>query len=206
MTAVCRRDVKAAHVALRLRLQACIRMFRPAQRFRTVFMARLIACLALSTALAGCSGYSLPSMDMSMFSTSPQTVAVRTESNPSGAEARSQGGTSCRTPCVLALPANGVSNVTFSLQGYQPLTVAVNVSSVREAADMPEGGMSEQIRIEPNPVFASLEIAPPPAPARKRTPAKPKPATTASAPPPPPPQQPAQQGWGPPQQQQPGWR
>jgi len=172
-------------------------------------MARLLAFLALSTALAGCSGYSLPSMDMSIFSSSPQTIAVRTESNPSGAEARSQGGTSCRTPCVLALPANGVSNVTFSLQGYQPLTVAVNVSTVREAADMPEAGMSEQIRIEPNPVFASLEIAPPPAPARKRAPAKPKPkpATTATAPPPPPPpQQPAQQGWGPPQQQPQGWR
>jgi hypothetical protein len=171
-------------------------------------MARLLAFFALGTALAGCSGYSIPSMDMSMFKSSPATVTVRTESNPSGAEARSAGGTSCRTPCVLALPANGVSNVTFSLQGYQPQTVAVNVTSVRESLDLPDTGMAEQIRIDPNPVFAALEPTPPPAPpVRKRAPAKPKPqpAAAAAPPPPPPQQQPAQQAWGPPQQQ-PGFR
>jgi len=173
-------------------------------------MARLLAFFALATALAGCSGYSVPSMDMSMFKSSPSTVTVRTESNPSGAEARSAGGTSCRTPCVLALPASGVSDVTFSLQGYQPQTVAVNVTSVRESADRIEAGMAEQIRIDPDPVFAALELAAPPTPARKRAPSKPKPkpqaAAAAAAPPPPPQQQPAQQGWGPPQQQQPGFR
>jgi hypothetical protein len=181
-----------------------------APRIRTVQMARLLAFFALGTALAGCSGYSIPSMDMSMFKSSPATVTVRTESNPSGAEARSAGGTSCRTPCVLALPASGVSNVTFSLQGYQPQTIAVNVTSVRESLDLPDTGMAEQIRIDPNPVFAALEPTPPPAPpARKRAPAKPKPKpqpAAAAAPPPPPQQQPVQQGWGPPQQQQPGFR
>jgi hypothetical protein len=111
---------------------------------------------------------------------------------------------------VLALPASGVSNVTFSLQGYQPQTIAVNVTSVRESLDLPDTGMAEQIRIDPNPVFAALEPTPPPAPpARKRAPAKPKPKpqpAAAAAPPPPPQQQPVQQGWGPPQQQQPGFR
>jgi hypothetical protein len=131
------------------------------------------------------------------------------------------GGTSCRTPCILALPANSVSDVTFSLQGYQSQTVAVNVTSVRESTDIPDTGLADQVRIDPNPVFATLELTPPPAPARKRTPAKPKPKpATAAAPAPaaqtaqpaqpqqgwgPPQQQPAQQGWGPPQQQ-PGYR
>jgi hypothetical protein len=111
---------------------------------------------------------------------------------------------------MLAVPGNGVSDVTFSLQGYLPQTVAVNISNTRESSDIPETGMTEQIRIDPNPVFASLELVPPPPPAaRKRTPPKPRPTPqpTASAAPPPQ-QQPAQQGWGPPQQQQPaqqGW-
>jgi hypothetical protein len=165
----------------------------------------------------------MSSWDMSLFKNSPTTVTVRAESNPSGAEARSVGGTSCRTPCVLALPANNVSDVTFSLQGYQSQSVAVNVTSVRESSDMPEAGMADQVRVDPNPVFATLEPAPPPSPAHRRAPAKPKPKpATAAAPAPattatqqqpaqqqqgwgPPQQQPVQQGWGPPQQQ-PGYR
>jgi len=205
-------------------------------------MGKLLAFLVLSLALAGCSGYSipgissLPSMDMSLFKSSPTTVSVRAESNPAGAEARSPGGTSCRTPCLLALPANGVSDVTFSLQGYLPQTVAVSVTNVRESGDMPEAGVADQVRIDPNPLFVALEpTPPPPPPARRRAPSKPRPKPAAAAPPPaqpqeaarqqpaqqgwappqqqpaqqgwgPPQQQPTQQGWGPPQQQQPGYR
>ena len=196
---------------VRLRPLARVRMFPASCAYPDRQMARLLAFLALGTALAGCSGgYSIPSMDMSLFSSSPSTVAVRVESNPSGAEARSTGGTSCRTPCMLAVPGSGVSDVTFSLQGYLPQTVAVNITTTREGSAMQETGMAEQIRIDPNPVFALLQQEPPPPPARKRAPSrpKPKPQPTASAAPPPPPAQPAQQGWGPPQQQQPaqqGW-
>jgi hypothetical protein len=133
-------------------------------------------------------------------------VSVRAESNPSGAEARVQGGATCRTPCALQVPAGGVTSITFTLQGYLPQTIPVNVTIARESFDLPDAGVAEQIRIEPNPVFAQLEIAPPPPPARRRAaPPKPRPQAQSA----PPPQQqaapPPAQSWGPPPGQ-PGFR
>lgn len=162
-------------------------------------MTRLLALLTLGTALAGCSSWSVPNLDMSMFSGSTATtVTVRAESNPPGAEARSEGGTACRTPCILALPGSGVSNVTFSLEGYQPQMVPVSITTARESGGMTETGVVEQIRIDPNPVFAQLEVAPPaPSPARRRS-APPKPRAQAAPAPAPAPVQATPQGWGPP--------
>jgi hypothetical protein len=152
--------------------------------------------LAVGAALAGCSGLSLGSLGGG----SPGGVTVRAESNPAGAEARTPTGAACRTPCALELPANGATSVTFSLQGYLPQTVAVSVTASREGADLPETGMADQVRIDPNPVFAQLELAPPPPPApvrRKPAPRKPAPQAAPGAPP--------AQGFGPPPQQ-PGFR
>jgi hypothetical protein len=169
------------------------RLFR-----RTVIMARWIAISLFGVALAGCSSWSVPSFDTSMFKGSSAGVTVRAESNPSGAEARAQGGAACRTPCALELPANGLISVTFSLQGYLPQTLSVNVASTRESADLPESGSAELTRIDPNPVFAQLELAPPPPPPVRKKVAPRKPRPPPAAPPPP------AQGFGPPAQ--PGFR
>ena len=159
-------------------------------------MFRSLVVLAMGTALAGCSSFSIPSMG---GGSSSSGVSVRAESNPSGAEARAQSGATCRTPCTLDLPASGAIPVTFTLQGYLPQTAIVNVSVTRESADLPDSGTGAQISIEPNPVFAQLELAPPPPPPPRKKPAprKPKPQPAQAPPPPPPPAQ----GFGPPPQQ-----
>jgi hypothetical protein len=109
------------------------------------------------------------------FKSSPATVSVRVESQPQGAEARGPGG-NCRTPCSLALPANGNSSINFALQGYQAVSVPVSVRQVQEASEMTESGsLGEQVAIDPNPVVAVLDPNPPAPPPRRAAPAKPKP-------------------------------
>src|SRR5262249_33117048 len=130
------------------------------------------------------------------------TVGVRVESEPPGAEAKGPTGIGCRTPCVLQLPANGLTNVSLALPGYQPTMVPVTVTTVRESAgDLPDTGTpAEATRIDPNPVTATRAPAPPPPPPRKTPPKakpKPKPKPQAQAPqvqqaPPPPPPPPGQ--------------
>jgi len=147
-------------------------------------MKRVIVLLACSSALSACTSFnwSMPSMDMgSAFKSAPATVNVRVESQPQGAEARGSGGGACRTPCTLALPANGTSTVSFTLQNFLPTQVPVTVRSVRETWDNAESGaVGEQVSIDPNPVFAALEPAPPPPP--KRVAPKPAPKPRAQAP------------------------
>jgi hypothetical protein len=118
--------------------------------------------------------WSMPSMDLG-FKGSPATVNVRVESQPQGAEARGSAGGGCRTPCTIALPANATSSVSFTLQGYLPVSVPVAVRSVRETWDNAEAGtVAEQVSIDPNPVFAVLDPAPPPPPPRRAAPPKPR--------------------------------
>ncbi|HWM48978.1 MAG TPA: hypothetical protein VNR11_18915 [Xanthobacteraceae bacterium] len=159
-------------------------------------MKRVIALLAGSAALSACSSlnWSTPSFDLGSFGGGRQTVNVRVESEPQGAEAKGPTGNGCRTPCTLAVPANSTTTVSFTLQGFQPQAVPVTVNVMRETWDNAESGAAgEQVAIDPNPVVAILEPVPPPPPPRRRAPPK---RTAAPKPKPQPaPAQPPQ--WGP---------
>jgi hypothetical protein len=119
----------------------------------------------------------------------PAQEDVRFESEPSGAEAKTTSGQSCRTPCSLSLPASAATTVTFNLAGYQPESEKLALTSMGDGTSL----------LRPNPVLVALTPLPPPtkkpiAPKKKKTAAKPatrRPAT-AAAPPPPMAQQPQQ--------------
>lgn len=148
---------------------------------------RKIVVVAASLGLAGCSSFSTPEM----FKSAPPTVTIQLESQPAGAEARTSGGQTCQTPCSLSVPAEGDFNVTFSLPKYAPETVPVQV--VRQQQDGLTGS-SLPATVDPNPVYAELQLAPPPgrkskpkaaAPRHKKPKAAPAAATPEAAPPPP---------------------
>jgi hypothetical protein len=100
------------------------------------------------------------------LSGTPPTVQLRAESDPPGAEARASTGQVCNTPCALAVPASGDLSVTFSANGYVPQTVPVHVRAPGDPRADPNAGYGTQI--EPNPVSAALDPAPPPKPVRHR--------------------------------------
>lgn len=130
-------------------------------------MSRVIAFLACGFTLAACSS-SLPSMDF--FKSSPTTEAVRVESDPPGAEAKTTSGQSCRTPCELSVQPGSDQAVTLALNGYQSQTVALR-------ADAGESG-----KVTPNPVYVELHAVPPvAAKKKKKVAAKKKPHPTATA-------------------------
>jgi len=140
-------------------------------------MSRVIAVVACGFSLAACST-SLPSL--SSFKPSPSSEALRIESEPPGADAKTSLGQSCRTPCELTVPSGGDLAVTLSLSGYQPQTIPVQ----REAAPAAErsseyGGAAA--RLTPNPVYVELEPAPAAPPAKKPVRKKPRVATTRPA-------------------------
>jgi hypothetical protein len=130
-------------------------------------MSRIIAILACSFTLAGCSSSLLPSIDF--FKSSPSTESLRVESEPPGAEAKTASGQSCRTPCELKVQPGTDQSISLALDGYQPQTVALHQ----------EG--SESAKLTPNPVFVELKTVAPVA-KKKKTVAKrkTKPTTTAS--------------------------
>jgi hypothetical protein len=131
-------------------------------------MRRVVVIMASGLALAGCaSGPGAPDW-WPKFEPAPVSIAF--ESAPAGAEAKTSTGQVCQTPCTLAMPPDKEFAVTFSLAGYQPQTVPVQIA-------IPEGGL--EASLQPNPVAVELAVAP-------KTPAKRKPAArTASAPKPP---------------------
>ena len=141
-----------------------------------LIMIRIIAVVACGLSLAACSvslpdSFSLP--DMNFFKSSPAPQALRIESEPPGAEAKTASGQSCRTPCELSVAAADDISLTVALNGYQPQTVSVR----KDAAD--------SSRLAPNPVHVELQPTTPPkkvATKRKSTvAAKPAPAQAASA-------------------------
>ena len=142
-------------------------------------MKRIVVVAACGLSLAACS--SMPSW-MSLNSGAPSATAMQFESEPAGAEARTSNGQSCRTPCSLAVSASEFT-VSFSMQGYQPQTVPVNVVASHDVT--PEGETAAP-RLVPNPVFVELTPAGAPPPRRPAPVAaakpKPKPATTSQAP------------------------
>jgi len=122
--------------------------------------------------LAGCSSFSLDS-----FKPTPQTVQVALESVPSGAEARTSNGQTCRTPCSVAVPAGEAGfSVTFAMNKFQPATVPVQV--INNPGDL---STAASTTVDPNPVIAELKpIGPPPKPVRAK-PKKPKPASASAS-------------------------
>jgi hypothetical protein len=135
---------------------------------------RIIAVVAASLSLAGCSSFSMPDM----FKSTPPSATVQLESLPAGAEARVSSGETCKTPCSLTVSAAENLSVTFTLPKYQPETVPVQI--IRDQSG--PGAI-----VDPNPVYAELQ----PALATKRgraapkaapKPKKPRPAPAAEAP------------------------
>ena len=130
--------------------------------------------IALSgAALAGCSSFSLDSLKPA-----PQVVQLQLESVPSGAEARTSTGQTCKTPCSVAVPTDvtGLS-VAFTLNKFQPATVPVMI--INNPGDLTT---SASTTIEPSPVVAELKPAGPPPKALRAKPKKPKlPAAAAPA-------------------------
>jgi len=123
--------------------------------------------------LAGCSSFSLDSLKPT-----PPTVQVVLESVPSGAEARTSNGQTCKTPCSVNVPAGEAGfSVTFTMNKFQPATVPVQV--IYTPGDLTT---TTSTTIDPNPVFAELRpVGPPPKPVRAK-PKKPKPPKSAAAP------------------------
>jgi hypothetical protein len=97
------------------------------------------------------------------LASSPQTQALRIESKPAGAEAKTSLGQSCRTPCELEVQTENEISLTLALNGYQPQTVSVR----KEASDSPQ--------LAPNPINVELQPVP-------GTPAKKKQATAKKTP------------------------
>lgn len=84
------------------------------------------------------------------FKSTPPSVQVQLESQPSGADAKSSLGPGCKTPCSVSVPApdSGFS-VSYTLDKYQPATVQVKV--IRNPGDL---STSASTTTDPNPVFA----------------------------------------------------
>jgi hypothetical protein len=107
-------------------------------------MAGIIAVM-----LGGCSGANLPAWLL----IKPPKQSLRFESEPSGAEVRTADGQVCRTPCSLSLPLTGQS-ANFSLDGYLPQTVAVQVHQSTERLN---DNSFPPPDFEPNPVEVTLQ-------------------------------------------------
>lgn len=101
-------------------------------------------------------------------------VSLTIESDPPGADAKTSIGPSCRTPCMIPVPADRPFTVNYSLNGYLPQVVQVgpragaDVTAVDVAGGVAETyGAPASPEVVPNPVYAQLQPAPPPAPSRK---------------------------------------
>jgi hypothetical protein len=145
-----------------------------------MFRVRVIAA-AGALALAGCSGSSSSMPDWLKFKPPPPPLqALQFESEPPGAEVRTAQGQSCRTPCSLAVPF-APQSVTFSLNGFLPQTVPVQVVQTGERSE--ETFQAPPPKFDPNPVEVALEAAAPPpksAPPKKQRKITPKPKTAAN--------------------------
>ncbi|MFL6798372.1 MAG: PEGA domain-containing protein [Xanthobacteraceae bacterium] len=136
-------------------------------------MSRVIAILACGLCLAACST-SISSL--SFLKSSPTSEALRIESEPPGAEAKTSLGQTCRTPCELTVQPAGEMTVTLALSGYQSQTITLR-------PEVPGGDPDVAPRLAPNPIYAELAPVPSGSPAKK-SPAKKKsrPQTAAARP------------------------
>jgi PEGA domain len=123
-------------------------------------MSRVIGVIAFGFTLSACTT-AMPSLDF--LKSAPQSETLAIESEPSGAEAKTALGQSCRTPCQLSVQPGSEFSVTLALNGYQPQTVSVRPETQ---------GASTAPRLAPNPVHVTLQaVKPPKKPvAKKKTP------------------------------------
>ena len=138
-------------------------------------MRRVIVIAAAGASLAGCSSFSLDSFRPTP--PPPPTVQVQLDSTPEGADARTSVGPGCKTPCTAAVPIpDGGFTVTFSMNGFQPATVPVQVTKFPGDFTTPAS-----VNVDPNPVTAELRPAGPPPKVKKVVrPRKPKPKAAAA--------------------------
>jgi hypothetical protein len=127
--------------------------------------------IALGAALAGCSSSGSTS---DMFTSSPPAQVIQFQSIPAGANVQTAQGQTCSTPCSLAVPVTGQA-VSFSLNGYVPQTIQLAVHQA-------EGSWFSKPPpdLVPNPVVATLQVLPPPAPPPRKV--KPRPRKTVARP------------------------
>jgi PEGA domain len=117
---------------------------------RTGYVA--IAFLGVALVLSACSSMSTPDW----LKPAPIMDTVRFESDPPGAEAKISNGQTCRTPCALALAVNEPLTVSFTLEGYRPVTESIEPVVT---TDLPQ--------MRPNPVTALLTLVPPAKPVKR---------------------------------------
>src|SRR5258708_7243339 len=123
-------------------------------------MSRVIAVMACGFSLAACSSW-MPSMpSMSFLKPSPTTEALRIESEPPGAEAKTSQGQSCRTPCQVVVQTGSELSVTLALNGYQPQTVSVRPEAPPPAMARDAESVAGGSLLSPNPIYAELQPAP----------------------------------------------
>jgi len=146
-----------------------------AERGRSFKMTSVVRVCAIASALlvAGCASWT-PSWDWIPSSLSGNAnVSLTIESDPPGADAKTSIGPSCRTPCMIPMPADREFTVNYSLNGYLPQVVPVRPRGPSNAQLDVAGGSgygdeAHPAELAPNPVYAQLEPAPPPAPIRKK--------------------------------------
>ena len=92
-------------------------------------------------------------------------VSLTIESDPPGADAKTSLGASCRTPCMIPVAADREFTVSYALNGYLPQVVPVRreCPNGQVRARSRGGGAVRRPDLTPNPVYAQLEPAPPPA-------------------------------------------
>ena len=98
-------------------------------------MVRYFSIVACGIALAACSSSG------ELMRTATPTVPLQFESDPPGAEVKTSGGQTCRTPCALAIPAADFQ-VTYSLNGYQPQTIPVKLMPPEDMRGGEESGLT----------------------------------------------------------------
>jgi len=152
-------------------------------------MKRVIAVAACGFTLTACSSF-MPSFDLpsmpSLGGGGSVGATLAVESDPPGAQASTQGGANCVTPCRLSVAANGPFTVNVALNGYIPQSVPVRVVSPEDPRLSSDDGSGGGPRLDPNPVYVELERAPPPAPPPRKVKPRPKrpPVAKRTAPPP----------------------
>ncbi len=112
-------------------------------------MRRVIALTVTGLSLAGCGGTLFPGAG---------TMEIVLESMPPGADAITSLGPGCKTPCTVAVPSPTADfTVSFSLNGFQPMTIPVRIT--RSAGGLMTPPFTS---LNPDPVVAQLQPVVPP--------------------------------------------
>ena len=126
-------------------------------------MSKTLAMIVCGIALAGCTASG------DLMKTATPTVPLQFESDPPGAEVKTSGGQTCRTPCALAVPAADLQ-ATYALNGFQSQTVAIKLMPPDEIRADEFAAASNAPRFDPSPVSVELARAGPTKRAPKKQP------------------------------------